>query len=811
MSAIATLSSLGFATDSLITNGTLQRVAHSDDPATKRDLWYVLNIIEGKLVGTAGDWRSRFPTQPVSDDTTGMTPEQIAAIQAESARLSEIAAKERHERAAAAKVACTKLLAAAADADPTHPYLVAKQVASHGIAQSACGQYLHVPCLNADGEIVSMQTIAPTGAKKFYPGGQVKDTSLTIAGSSTVVLVEGYATGATVHKLTGWTVIICWNTSNLVTVAARHPRAIVAADNDHHTDGNPGLAAAQQTGLPTIYPAFDPTDPGTDWNDAACSRGEDVVAGELLVALPQTPKDWLSELKLIPGKADRIEHLMGSAPFIETIPDADWPLIKAAAGALTGVGKREMDALRGATDLATQDEDDAQRQLAEVEQANRTLNGVFAMPSASGYTHYLFRDGKTRVIANEQMTPLVSVATSQDKAAASQLFDHIHSSKRIGMMKAKVARLGASTDTMRRTVTGEFEALSTVSVEETLRAVLEGYADVVVSPSVEIFFKDGYPEVFDIYEAALARKFAPNKASYVWLRAPSNYGKTFFMDIPGLTRKFEHQFTNNDFIGNDPAYYSKFLLFFIDEAYKFTREMKNDTLNLRKNYGGEMEIDMPLRVIASANPIADLEDGADRQLLNRVTKVWPTTGDLGVRIEKELHMDTGEAKQQFDKIVLEHLLKCLTKVGSTTFRAFLEKYACSEEEAGVTIEETVIRELAEYLTENLNSDGVIELDLGSGSGAGLARYLRVVDGALYISKARRFIDDFATEIMGEKHFSFRKAVGTVSALAGLFKSHNTSHRIGDIVLRSIKCELEIKVEDGARRVFIYGEKGEKLF
>jgi putative DNA primase/helicase len=62
-----------------------------------------------------------------------------------------------------------------------------------------------IPLTGEDGTAVNVQLISAAGDKRTLPGGQVKGT-YWLAGEpdgKTLWLTEGYATGLTVHRLTG--------------------------------------------------------------------------------------------------------------------------------------------------------------------------------------------------------------------------------------------------------------------------------------------------------------------------------------------------------------------------------------------------------------------------------------------------------------------------------------------------------------------------------------------------------------------------------------------------------------------------------
>jgi len=127
---------------------------------------------------------------------------------------------------------------------------------------------LLIPVFNSSQKIISIQTIKPDGGKRFAKGCGVSGGRFLINGKGRTFICEGYATGASIHEAIGCTAVICFNSGNLKKVAADYPGAIVAADNDIFTDGNPGLTAAKKTGLQIVWPVF-PTNEGEpkDFND----------------------------------------------------------------------------------------------------------------------------------------------------------------------------------------------------------------------------------------------------------------------------------------------------------------------------------------------------------------------------------------------------------------------------------------------------------------------------------------------------------------------------------------------------------------
>lgn len=191
--------------------------------------------------------------------------------------------KRQGQEAVAAKAAA--VWASARPAHPDHPYLRAKRIQPHKLRQS--GQELLVPLWDMAGKLWSLQMVAPNGRKLFPRGGRVTGCFSPIGFSGPperLIICEGWATGATLCKATGWPVLVAMNAGNLLPVAkvARQacPAAdiVLAADNGRQTEGNPGLRNATKAALAIggrlAVPSFPEAAEGSDLNDffRCCSK-----------------------------------------------------------------------------------------------------------------------------------------------------------------------------------------------------------------------------------------------------------------------------------------------------------------------------------------------------------------------------------------------------------------------------------------------------------------------------------------------------------------------------------------------------------
>lgn len=267
-----------------IADGVLHRIHDKQDKAGKKDLWYIL-FEDGIPAGSFGHW-SRLPDgqnwQAKADST--LTPQERTQIR----ERRELARAAREVASLEVRAACVikanKMLEAAGDAKTDHPYLVNKNVKPYGARQLK--DLLLIPV--SKGKILTgLQIITPDGSKKFLTGTEKAGAYLAIKGKGkTVYLVEGWATGCTIHELTGATVIVSFDCGNLEAVSkeirAKGPNydMVMVADNDRLTAGNPGLtkatAAALAIGARLAIPSF-PGEDGTDANDLHAISGKEAV------------------------------------------------------------------------------------------------------------------------------------------------------------------------------------------------------------------------------------------------------------------------------------------------------------------------------------------------------------------------------------------------------------------------------------------------------------------------------------------------------------------------------------------------------
>lgn len=242
--------------------------------------WYCLHT-DGRAAGVFGSWKTGVRAtwaangRRLTDDERETFRRQIEAAKAKA----QAERRAEHEAGArAAAFVCER----DGPANPGHPYLTAKAVQPHNLWQS--GHALLVPLYDVHGRLWNLQTIQPNGTKRFKPGraGGLFSPIGDLTNPTTLLICEGWATGATLHEETGHPVLCAMNAGNLLPVAkaarAAWPAAdlVICADNDRKTPGNPGLtaatAAAKAVGARLAVPQFRDGVSGTDFNDLANLR-----------------------------------------------------------------------------------------------------------------------------------------------------------------------------------------------------------------------------------------------------------------------------------------------------------------------------------------------------------------------------------------------------------------------------------------------------------------------------------------------------------------------------------------------------------
>jgi putative DNA primase/helicase len=338
-------------------DGEIHRCADGHHHRARNDAgWYVAHVLPGGLIAAAfGSWLDGRSTRW---NSRGEAVARLSSVDRDA--LADQRQKVEAERAARARKVERETQRIWASAKPcsSHPYLADKRVPSYGLRVDA-GELL-IPVSDMSGHLRSRQAIAADGTKR-WPYGTDRSTALQFtigdlkASVAVIVVVEGYATGATIHEATGLPVVVAFDAAGLKRIAAllraAFPDAVLifAGDNDASGTGQKAArdAAAEVGGL-----AFCPPATGADWNDHAHGKRDKAGA---IVCKPHGLDDvrdrfraLLSPHQVEPGlpidhARARLHALMQEA--VEALMAADWssdgdlPPPVALLAASLGLGK----------------------------------------------------------------------------------------------------------------------------------------------------------------------------------------------------------------------------------------------------------------------------------------------------------------------------------------------------------------------------------------------------------------------------------------------------------------------------------------
>lgn len=176
---------------------------------------------------------------------------------------------EEVERLRAAAQKKAKTIWAKPSSDVACHYLIRKQVANFGCKINAKGDLI-VPLFDEKGVLWNVQTIDVLGNKMFLPKGRVRGCFHLIGAVQLVdvviCIVEGIATGASVHMATGHAVAVAFNAGNLLPVGEAirrlYPtaRLVYCADDDSAKEDTGricAMGAVAVTGGIYVVPVFD--------------------------------------------------------------------------------------------------------------------------------------------------------------------------------------------------------------------------------------------------------------------------------------------------------------------------------------------------------------------------------------------------------------------------------------------------------------------------------------------------------------------------------------------------------------------------
>ncbi len=500
------------------------------------------------------------------------------------------------------------------------------------------------------------------------------------------------------------------------------------------------------------------------------------------------------------------EICMGELPYISGLSNINWENEKLTILRLGIISETKLDKIRKTSYKAQVVED------AEIEQAREKVKRIMCTKSGKGYS-YLFIDGNDlRPIPAQEMTPLVKLIAEENKLEESIIYERIHTHREIESMTTHIMPNGKTHYVMDKLTNGKFEAVCHVSIGEMINNHLKRLKDINVNSDFKKKVMAECQYIFDIYEYALALKFTFEKANCIWLREYSDTGKTFFLgarEVKDYIFFTESEIKENDFVGDPPERWGKALFFFIDEAKKFTSDMKNARLPYRMNYGGRVELDKPLQILSSDNEISDLTQGVDRQIENRVINIHHKGTFKLRKWLDDNNMDATTAQYMWQKMILQFISDKLEEWSNhDSLQVVASKYIKKFKSEYKTTKMKDLSEKAKELTKDaisscINSDGDPCMS-STNERQDYRDFIMLHKDNYHIRSPKAFFKLLLSKEADEKLKAFFKSYPNNEAIAKIFKSEYEIKTINNRTFRTIDtgfskglCNAKNPVSTGA--------------
>jgi phage/plasmid primase-like uncharacterized protein len=297
--------------------------------------WYKAHA-DGVPAGCFGSFKDNLTVGWRADIGRSLTAFEEIAVSKRIAEAKKEHEAERKRRAETAALTVTQIWDGLEPAPPNHPYLERKRIFPHFARRTGDGR-LVLPLYDHEGNLATLQYIAPDGEKRYHSGGAAKGACALLGTlpAEKVCIAEGFATAASIHESTKLPVFIAYSAGNLASTAnfarSQLPTAhiIIIADND---PSGTGQKAAAEAAVVAHAEVVIPPQTG-DANDYAVSGGDIntlimpssehwLVHGDSFLTQP-APIRWLIKGWLQDGALSMIHGPSGAG---KTFVALDWML-----------------------------------------------------------------------------------------------------------------------------------------------------------------------------------------------------------------------------------------------------------------------------------------------------------------------------------------------------------------------------------------------------------------------------------------------------------------------------------------------------
>ena len=297
--------------DGISFDGKFHRFSANGNPKDKSG-WYI-GEEDGDLKELFfGDWRMGDKNRWTSLETKDKRTKEFKQAQKIREKLRKQAEEEQkkvHQQKAKESL---EIWEASRPATKEHAYLLSKRVLPHETRINDRNQ-LVIPLMDVDADFQTLQFIDEKGKKLFLSCGKKKGGCFWIGVSpeeqtpKVLLVCEGFATGATLHEITGYPVVVAFDAGNLKPVLQRilprfgqQAQVVIAGDDDRFKDKNTGKEAAkalaQEFGIRWVVPSWpEGSESGTDFNDLSFQTSKEQLQQQLQATLDlptETPANW---------------------------------------------------------------------------------------------------------------------------------------------------------------------------------------------------------------------------------------------------------------------------------------------------------------------------------------------------------------------------------------------------------------------------------------------------------------------------------------------------------------------------------------
>ncbi|MDP2902974.1 MAG: toprim domain-containing protein [Methylovulum sp.] len=256
--------------DYIIGDGNLHRFHIEGDKGGSINGWYKLHL-DGRAAGSFGSWKHDINQRwKAGGEFRRLTQAEKHAFAIEKQRQGD-----ENQKAAAVHYEQAKRKASYIWCKSTpainHPYLTKKRIQP---SMTRLYKGVLVIPMKDEHHLVSLQFIADDGSKTMMGGGIAKSAFYTFGDiatdNNTVLICEGFATGASLYENRGLFTFVAFSAGNLINVAKvvkkHYPDSeiIICGDNDF---SGVGQKAARAAALAVGGKYILPPDVGTDFND----------------------------------------------------------------------------------------------------------------------------------------------------------------------------------------------------------------------------------------------------------------------------------------------------------------------------------------------------------------------------------------------------------------------------------------------------------------------------------------------------------------------------------------------------------------